>query len=420
MEMRKQNNTIGDSIIIKKLSSGMKCYIIPKKGYGEKMAAIVAGYGANDLCYQNIDGSQNTSPKSTAHFIEHKLFEQPWGDAFTAFSQNGASANAFTDFQKTAYYFTCREQFAENMELLFRFVQNPYFTAQGCEQEKKIIKSEITMYDDDPNWIVYFNLLKLLYHNHPVQYPIAGSVDSVDKIDHDTLLRCYEAFYTPENLYFICVGDVNVNEVLSNAEEWSQSRDSHRAISCFPKEPVEISGAFSNKEMGLSKPVFQIGYKQKVQQENKTIKKDIAMTLALDILAGESSDFTKKAIESGLLTETLGFSYVSGDGFAFTSFSGTGTAPGKVATLLSAEINRLQEYGITEEIFLRMKKKHLGRMVRSFNSVNAICMGQVEAAIKNMDLFDRYEILKGIKLDEIQRVLTKEFQSSAMALSVIE
>ena len=39
--MRKENNVIGDTIITKKLSSGMKCYIIPKNGYGEKMAADV-------------------------------------------------------------------------------------------------------------------------------------------------------------------------------------------------------------------------------------------------------------------------------------------------------------------------------------------------------------------------------------------
>ncbi len=38
MEMRKENNVIGDTIIAKKLSCGMKCYIIPKNGYGEKEA----------------------------------------------------------------------------------------------------------------------------------------------------------------------------------------------------------------------------------------------------------------------------------------------------------------------------------------------------------------------------------------------
>ena len=49
MEMRKENNIIGDKIVTKKLSSGMKCYIIPKDGYGEKMAVLFTRFGSNDI-----------------------------------------------------------------------------------------------------------------------------------------------------------------------------------------------------------------------------------------------------------------------------------------------------------------------------------------------------------------------------------
>ena len=421
MEIRKENNMIEDQIITKKLSSGMKCYIIPKKGYGEKMAAVVVRYGANDLSYTKYAGDkQMDSPMGTAHFIEHRLFAQPWGDAFSAFAENGAQANAFTDFQKTAYYFSCREQFDENMELLLRFVQNPYFQKEPCEQEKKIIASEITMYDDDPGWIVYFNLLKILYHNHPVQYPIAGTVASIEEISHETLKRCYDAFYTPENMSFICVGDIDPETVLANASKWMSPSDNHRLVSCYEKEPEEITGAFCRKEMGLSIPMFQIGFKQKPQTENKTVKKDVAMSMALDILVGESSDFNQTAMQSGLISEPVGFGYFAGDGFSFTSFNGSSNAPEKTAQLLLSEINRLKSEGVTEEAFSRMKKKQMGRMVRSFNSINAICMGQIEASMKNMDLFDRFQILKSLKLDEVQRVLQKEFIESAMALSVVK
>ena len=45
-------------------------------------------------------------PDGIAHFLEHKLFEKEDGDVFQQFSKQGASANAFTSFTRTAYLFS--------------------------------------------------------------------------------------------------------------------------------------------------------------------------------------------------------------------------------------------------------------------------------------------------------------------------
>ena len=137
-----------------KTKNGLQYYILPQKDFRDKMAAVVVKRGGDHIFWKDKYGEDITFPAGVAHFIEHKLFQQEWGDAFTKFAQNGASANAFTDGDKTVYYFTCREKFVENLKILLDFVQNPYFTKEDTEQEKSIITSEITMYDDDPNWVV--------------------------------------------------------------------------------------------------------------------------------------------------------------------------------------------------------------------------------------------------------------------------
>jgi predicted Zn-dependent peptidase len=45
-----------------------------------------------------------------AHFLEHKMFDTKQGNALTDLSANGASPNAFTSSDMTAYYFETTEK----------------------------------------------------------------------------------------------------------------------------------------------------------------------------------------------------------------------------------------------------------------------------------------------------------------------
>ena len=86
-----------------------------------------------------------------------------------------------TSFNTTAYHFTSTGNFYECLDILINFVGDPYFTDKTVDKEKGIIAQEIIMYQDNPNWRVYFNLLKGLYHQHPVKNDIAGTVESIQK-----------------------------------------------------------------------------------------------------------------------------------------------------------------------------------------------------------------------------------------------
>ena len=80
------------------------------------------------------------------------------------------------------------------------YVQNPYYTAENVEKERGIIEQEISMYDDEPEWAMYMNTMKLMYHKNPIRIDIAGTKESIAKIDEKTLYTIYNNFYVPENM----------------------------------------------------------------------------------------------------------------------------------------------------------------------------------------------------------------------------
>ena len=232
--------------------NGLRYYILPQGIFEEKMAAVLVKRGANALTWEDAQGRRLSFPQGTAHFIEHKLFQQKWGDAFLRLTQNGASANAFTDAEKTVYYFSCRKGFAENLRILLDFVQHPYFTEQDTEQEKDIILSEISMYEDDPDWKAYFQMLEGMYAAHPVKNQIAGTAESVREITAETLQCAYETYYTTDSMALICTGNVPVREILRMIGTVKGRESAFRPIP--PAEPAEIQEKYREKQMGLRIP----------------------------------------------------------------------------------------------------------------------------------------------------------------------
>ena len=400
-----------------KTKNGLQYYIFPKKDFGEKMAAIVVKRGSNHLFWKGKNGEEITFPQGIAHFIEHKLFQQEWGDAFTKFTQNGASANAFTDGDKTVYYFTCRERFVENLKILLDFVQKPYFTEEDTEQEKNIITSEITMYDDDPNWVVYYQMLNGMYESHPIQNQIAGTAETVAEVTAETLQKAYETYYTTENMVLICAGDVPVRQVRVLAETVQKRETDARVY--FPMEKNEILEKYQERKMGLSRPNFQIGFKFPAIPKEDWLKSRIAMGFLLELLAGESSPFFEKAYQKELLDEPLGGAFFCGEGYAFAAFSGIGEHPEETAELLSQELKRLQKNGLEWSDFRRIRKKMLGRFLRRLDSPVSLCMGQIEWMMMDATAAEVMECIKTLPMAEAEKLLQNAFSDTTMVLSVI-
>ena len=174
---------IDETVFEETLDNGLKVVVIPKAGFSKTYVTYTTNFGSLDHTFKP-HGKDNyvTVPDGVAHFLEHKLFEKEEGDVFTSFAENDAQVNAFTTFDRTSYLFSATGNVNDNILRLLNMIESPYFTEKTVEKEKGIIAEEIKMYQEQPNYKLMFQTLGALYHNHPVQVDIAGSVDSIYNI----------------------------------------------------------------------------------------------------------------------------------------------------------------------------------------------------------------------------------------------
>ncbi len=119
------------------LPSGLTVLCRTMPGYSSVHAIYATGFGSVHRAFK-LDGKQVTLPAGTA-FLEHKMCETPKGDSFTFYAKTGASANAFTSYDRTCYLFSATQKINENLDILLGMVGKPWFTKATIEKEQGII-----------------------------------------------------------------------------------------------------------------------------------------------------------------------------------------------------------------------------------------------------------------------------------------
>ncbi len=405
-----------------KHNSGLRAFVVPKKGYQKKYATFAVNYGSIDSeFFVPETGAKTRVPDGIAHFLEHKLFEQKDGSVMDKYSALGANPNAYTGFNQTVYLFSCTDTFNENFKLLLDFVQNPYLTEESVEKEKGIIAQEIKMYEDNPEWRVFFNLLRALYHNNSVKIDIAGTVESISQINKDILYMCYRAFYSPSNMILVVVGDVEPEDVFNMVEEGIYFENKYDKIErVVENESDTPAEKIVEQRLQVSTHLFQMGIKDIsfCGKGLEAIKREVAMKIILEIIMGKSSLLYERLYEAGLVNSTFGFDYNIEPTYAFSMWGGQTTDPEKVRMLMIEEINKMVLGSLSAIDCERIRKAHKGRFIKQLNSVERISQNFISVFFKDVSMFDYNEIYDTIDYEYINGVFKQHF-SNEIAFSVV-
>ncbi|MBE6740895.1 MAG: insulinase family protein [Ruminococcaceae bacterium] len=400
--------------------SGLKIFVMPKENYSSTYAIFGTNYGSIDTRFKRSDCDEWTEvPEGIAHFLEHKLFESEELGAFERYAKTGASANAYTSFDKTCYLFQCSDNFKESLKILLDFVQNPYFTAQTVEKEQGIIAQEIRMYLDEAGWMSMFNLLKCFYHKHPVKIDIAGTVESIAQITDKLLYSCYNTFYNLHNMALAVVGNASVEEVLEVCNEYLKQSEELSIEKSFEDEPREIVQSYIEHNLEVSVPVFSFGYKEACEKPIPDFRDYIETNILLEVIAGKTSPLYTELFEKGLINNTFSKEYFTGYGYESVIFEGESERPEEVAKAIKEEIARIKNEGIDAELFESVRRSLYGKEIMSFNDIDNIANSMIACEFNNWNMFDAVNIYRDITASDIEKRLSSMMDEQFSALSVV-
>lgn len=415
---------VNETLYQETLPNGLQVFLLPKMGFSKTYAVFTTRYGSIDSHFRLANGQEIHVPDGIAHFLEHKMFEKKDRDVFKEFSKNGASYNAFTSFNRTAYLFSSTEKVEENLTTLLDFVQEPYFSEQSVEKEKGIIGQEIQMYDDNPDWNVYMNLLKAMFQEHPIRIEITGTIDSIAKITPETLYHCYETFYHPANMVLFIVGSFDpqaIMQLVRSNQAKKQFAPTPKIERIFPEEPAPVTQKQVELSLAVGLPKCMIGFKEKTTglTGEDLLKRELTTKLVLEILFGSSSELYQKLYDSGLITETFDFDFSNESDYGYSIIGGDTPDPDQLVNTIRQEITQYLEKGIDQNDFERSKRKKIGLFLRSLNSVEYIANQFTSYKFNGIDLFSVVPVLEKITLENVNQRMREHFQFEQMAVSLV-
>ncbi|EOO10350.1 zinc protease [Bacillus cereus str. Schrouff] len=399
-----------ETLYYEKLPNGLDVYVLPKQGFNKTFATFTTKYGSVDNTFVPLGKEEMIRvPDGIAHFLEHKLFEKEDHDAFQLFSKQGASANAFTSFTRTAYLFSCTSNVEQNLNTLLNFVQEPYFSEKTVEKEKGIIGQEIQMYQDNPDWRLYFGLIDSLFVKHPIKIDIAGTIESISKITKDLLYECYETFYHPSNMLLFVVGAIDPEKTMDLVRENQAEKDyknQPEIVRSFEEEPNEVNEKKKIISMPVQTPKCLVGTKATNLKEKgqALLKQEIALTLLLDYLFGKSSVHYEALYNEGLIDDSFSYDYTEENNFGFAMVGGDTKQPDELADRLKDILLKTDYDQLDAAALERVKKKKIGGFLRSLNSPEYIANQFTRYAFNESSLFDALTVLEGLTVQDLQEV----------------
>lgn len=382
-----------------KASNGLPVCFIKKPGFETKYAAIGVRYGSSNLEFLE-NGKIYKLKTGLAHFLEHKLFRMEDGlDALQKFSDLNAFANAFTQAEKTTYFFTTTDEFYNPLKLLIKMFFTPVFNDKDIEAEKNIILSELYESLDDINNKEYYKELNSLYPNDPFSTHVIGNESDIKNTTVDDLYQAYTAFYTPKNSRLVIVGDLELEELKNEIE----NDLSDLVFSLRDVTPIK-----NIKSNDVLNPINYFSYPNAIHilgriddlnySDSYCVDSIIAI---LDSLFSSKSKFFKMLLDKNLLlSDNIDYSVSSERYTLWYSIDLYTEKEELVKDLIIEKLKNINESDLDSNIIIKKMKSQKANSLYLMDSVNKIGAKVMELMLENKDYNDLLPKLTTDKLKE--------------------
>lgn len=417
--------TLKETLYHETMTNGLEVYILPKAGFEKTYGLFSTRFGSVDTTFVPLGEKEMVKVEDgIAHFLEHKMFDMKDGDASDKFAALGANTNAFTSSSRTAYLFSTTSHEEKCVELLLDFVQSLDITDESVEKEKGIICQEIKMYEDDPDWRVYFGSIQNLYHVHPVKIDIAGTCESVNNIYKDMLEMCYRTFYHPSNMMLFVVGNVEVEHLMETIRA-NQDQKSFPAPQKIQRQQVnEPQSVFLKKkiesmQVEMNKLIVSIKINDVPADPLAKIKRELSINILFDLLFSKSSALYNEWLSKEIINDTFSASFTQERDYAFILIGGDQDNYELLYDTIMNFIRNIDDIIIESDDFERIKRKNIGNFINMFNSPESIANLFSRYYFEGIDALNLVDYVSDIQLNDVKNV-TKYFDENMTSVFIVK
>ena len=399
-------SAVGETVYQTVLANGLRVFLLPKNDFNETYGIISTNFGSVDTGIVSRETKQITQyPAGIAHFLEHKLFEGPQGkDLLLEFTKLGAESNAFTSFTRTSYLFSATDNISENLQLLQELVHQADFTKESILREQDIIGQEIEMYQDNPDYRLFFGTLGNLYPQTPLAEDIAGTKESISEITVENLKENFKNFYHPSNMTLFVIGNFDLEQIAAEIAEQQEKLVFAGSSEPIEKIPVSLHPVVSTDtyRMEVASPKLAVGIRgTDFVDESELYRYKITLKLLFAMMFGWTSKRFQSLYESGKMDNSLTLEVEVEKDFHFVMLTMDTQEPvGLSHQFRSAIKNFDKDPDVTEEHLDTIKSEMFGDFLHGLNSLEYIAT-QYEPYLTGENLFDLPKILQDISLNDV-------------------
>jgi len=400
------------------LPNGLRLLVTPLL---HTQAATVALFFAVGSRYESAEQS------GVAHYVEHLLFKGsarwPTAQAISeAIEGVGGLLNAMTDQETTVYWSKVPYNHLDlALDLLADMTRHPQFDPQEVQKERQVILEEINITLDSPADLVGLLIDQVLWGDQPLGRDIAGTLETVSRLQREDLIRFWAGGYSPTTLILSIAGRLDPQQVTD------------QVIRLFGDWPAQPAPTWTPARDDQAAPRFKLYYKDTEQVNLCLAVPGLAITdperyalILMNTLLGEGMS-SRLFLE---LREKRGLTYDVHS--AIDRFRDTGTAvvfagvePRRAETAIRAildELHRLVVEPPSEAELTKAKEMNKGRLLLGLEDSRNVAtwLGSQEALTGEIILVDELiAAIEAVTPADIQHVARRLFQPQRLNLAIV-
>ena len=201
----------------KTLKNGLRIITVPQKGTRAVTVLVLVGTGSKYET-KEING--------VSHFLEHLFFKgtkkrpSPRSVA-EPLDRVGGIFNAFTSEDYTGYFVKVDKNHLDlALDLVSDIYLNSLLSKKEIEKERGVVIEEINMYLDTP--MIYISELwkKILYGDQPAGWEVAGTKETISKINREQILNYVKSQYVASNTVICIAGKISSTQAIDKIREY--------------------------------------------------------------------------------------------------------------------------------------------------------------------------------------------------------